>query len=370
VEALKAEKEALAAQKARLTADVASLETAMHIRREELHDMDRKAEAIERRMLEGVMNQSRMLLLAKGAKAPSPKKKPQGRDLRVPSDASALSAQTVTSSVPALKANHSLAMKSRPTIHRNVPGTADRRIMSLNQINHNVPTGASSALSTTSSLASQGLKRSHSVKTQYQRKPSWASKRDLLAPVENKENDDTLTEEHGEEPRSASPSVYLDDNTSDAGTERRTSLLSRGGSRQVSSSTYDPTTPGLDNESRMSYGTSDLSYGTGSYLTGSEIDRRTSLGSSANGIVGGSAGGVDEVIDEEGEEEEFHEMSEEDLTREAEDVPAPLQIAIPNSKEEEEARRLRYAIGSDSGLGTDLPTAALSSVAGGEYFHR
>jgi len=74
VEALKAEKEALAAQKSRMNADVSSLETALRIRRDELHEMDAKAEMIERRMLEGVMNQSRMLLLTKGAK-PAPLKK-------------------------------------------------------------------------------------------------------------------------------------------------------------------------------------------------------------------------------------------------------------------------------------------------------
>jgi len=359
VEALKAEKDALTAQKSRLAADVSALETAMHIRREELHEMDRKAEAIERRMLEGVMNQSRMLLLAKGAKAP-PKKKPQGRDLRIPSNASAISAQTVTSSVPAMKANHSLAMKSRPGLPRNgaLSNTAERRIMSLNQINNNVAYGGST-LSSTSSLASQGLKRSHSVKTQYPRKPSWANKRDLAAPVENKENDILSEESEDELQRPGSPSVY----GSDAATERRTSLLSGRDSYSTypEGSVTDGITPGID-ESRMSYGTSDLSYGTGSYMTGSEIDRRTSLGSSAGGVLGSAQ----EVIDEEPSEEEFHEMSD----GEAEGGAGAEQLQIEAAPVLDDKKRLYYAVASDSGLGTDMPTAALSSVNGDEYFRR
>jgi hypothetical protein len=366
VEALKAEKEALAAQKARLAADVSSLETAMHIRREELHDMDRKAEAIERRMLEGVMNQSRMLLLAKGAKPAPKKKQSQGRDLRIPSNSSAASAQTVTSSVPALKVSHSLAMKSRPGMQRNGPlsNTAERRIMSLNQINNNVPYGGS-ALSSTSSMASQNLKRSHSVKTQYPRKPSWVGKRDLLAPVENKENE-TLSEESEDElQRPHSPSMHADDAGSDAATERRTSLMSgrESFSTYADGSVADGITPGAD--SRMSYGTSDLSYGTGSYITGSEIDRRTSLGSSADGVVGAQS-----VIDEEPSEEEFHEMSEVEEEQHAiagTEEDAPLQIEGPPAEIGDIAKQLYYPAQSDSGLGTDVPTAALSSIDG-EYF--
>ena len=383
VEALKAEKEALAAQKARLHADVSSLETAMHIRRDELHEMDRKAEAIERRMLEGVMNQSRMLLLAKGAsKTPSPqKKKPQGRDLRVPSNASAASAQTVTSVVPSLKNSHALAMKSRPTIQRNAGGptanTPERRIMSLNQINNNA---AGRTAPTPASLVSggglQGLKRSHSVKTQSSfRKPSWASRQrdpsfaSVASVQEDKENETVHEDAEGEEAEQE-----FEDANSDAQTERRTSYLSA----TETTRTYDEgVTPGLESEdgTRMSYGTSDLSYmtGTGSYLSGSELDRRTSIGISANGVVG-----TQESIDENvvAEESEVGEDVEAD--------GAPLQIKASNDAEAgEEADELAELADvvrakkdvffdphdADSGLGTDIPTAALSSVGGdGGYF--
>jgi uncharacterized coiled-coil protein SlyX len=365
VEALRAEKEAMAAQKSRLAAELSSLETATHIRREELHEMDCKAEMIERRMLEGVMNQSRMLLLAKTNKAP-PKKKQQGRDLRVPSNTSAASAQTVTSSLPAMKPNHNLALKSRPTIQRQsaVPNSAERRIMSLNQINHNVPTGASafSSGSALSANGSQALKRSHSVKTQFSRKPSWGGKRDLSISSQNKENE-TLSEESEEEAqRPESRDTNFQEFGSDAGTERRTRYLSGTASRS-SYSVADDITPGAEEEQRMSYGTSDLSYGTGSYLTGSEIDRRTSLGSSANGVVG-----TQSPIEEEASEEEFHDLEGDDEEEAAlgAQQEEPLHIDTDVAAEEKQLQ-LAHAIGSDSGLGTDMPTAALSSV-GTDYF--
>ena len=369
VEALKAEKEALAAQKARLSADVSSLETAMHIRREELHDMDSKAEMIERRILEGVMNQSRMLLLAKKAKSP-PKKKSQGRDLRVPSNASATSAQTVTSSVPSLKPNHALALRSRPGMQRSgpTPNTAERRIMSLNQINHNVPTGAS-AFSPAPSLASNGAhlpKRSHSVKTHPTRKPSWIGRRDLSLTSHNKENE-TLDEESEDElQRPESRDADGHDFGSDAATERRTSYLSGtdSGMTYTDASVADGITPGTDDGERTSYGTSDLSYGTGSYMTGSEIDRRTSLGSSANGVLG-----MYSSIDEEPSEEEFHDLNDQDggvQTVAGAPLEAPSQIEPAPVAGEQKTNHV-YAPPSDSGLGTDMPTAALSSI-GGDYF--
>ena len=373
VEALRAEKEAMAAQKSRLAAELSSLETASHIRREELHEMDAKAETIERRMLEGVMNQSRMLLLAKSK--PPPKKKPQGRDLRVPSNSSAASAQTVTSSLPSLKPNHALALKSRPGMQRHsaIPNSAERRIMSLNQINHNVPSG-SAAFSNPTGLAAIGtgpLKRSHSVKTHFTRKPSWAGKRELSLSSQNKENEaETLPEGSESEEEALRPEVNPTEFGSEAGTERRTSYMS--GSESRYSYSVEGITPGAESEQRMSYGTSDLSYGTGSYLTGSEIDRRTSLASSAGGVVGLQA-----PIEEETDEEEFHDLEADEEEDEDEDEEAKQASLVAEMEEtlrldtsvadEEKQKQLEWRIGSDSGLGTDMPTARLSSV-GSEYF--
>lgn len=361
VNALKAEKDALAAQKARVNAEVSSMETALHIRRDELHAMDNKALAIERRMLEGVMSQSRMLLLSKATpKAPSPKKKPQGRDLRVPSTASATSAYTVTSSVPALKTGHNLVMKSRPNLQRNGPAsnTAERRIMSLNQITHNVPTAAHAFLPPTETKASllssmNNVKRSHSVKTNFmQRKPSWAGpKRNVSGTVHNKENE-TLSEEDED---AISPGA------SETGTvDRRMSHLS-GTSSYATGSYLEGETP--DDDQRLSYAPSDMTYDTrssylsGSYMTGSDIDdgRQTSIGGdSAVGVLGAETeaatenGTIDEEVETGAEQED--------------ETAAVLQSLEPPPN----AMKALYAPPSDSGLGTDCPTAMLSG--GEDYF--
>lgn len=63
---LRGEQEELVRKKSRLTADLSSLDTALRLRREELHEMETRAETLERRILEGVMDHSRLLLMAKG----------------------------------------------------------------------------------------------------------------------------------------------------------------------------------------------------------------------------------------------------------------------------------------------------------------
>ncbi|KAH9819770.1 Chromosome segregation atpase [Teratosphaeria destructans] len=375
VEALRAEKEALAGQKSRLQADVSSLETALHIRREELHEMDSKAEAIERRMLEGVMNQSRMLLLAKSTKPAAQKqKKPQGRDLRVPSNASAMSHQTATSTVPSLaKANHALAMKTRPGIFRNgpVPNSAERRIMSLNEISHNQGRGAQAFSTATPSLisnSSKSLKRSQSVK-QPQRNLSWGGKRNLTQTGGgNKENDISSVSEESEDELARDEELHSnaeDEDANSEATERRHSYLSgTGTSLTYGDRSYaDGETPGTDDGRRTSYGASDLSYGTGSYMTGSDVSagRDSLASSSAAGVVGvESAVGEDPREDDsEGEEEP--------------DAAEPLQLEAPRTpaddgiSEHDHAVKTQFAPPSDSGLGTDLPTAALSATEG-DYF--
>ena len=369
VETLKAEKEALGTQKSRLTAEVSSLETAMRIRREELHEMDLKAEAIERRMLEGVMNQSRMLLLAKTGKSP-PKKKSQGRDLRIPSTGSATSAQTVTSSLPSLKASHALAMRSRPGMQRNAPAasSAERRIMSLNQINHNIPTGGS-AFSPAPSLihgAPLSVKRSHSVKTPADRKATWAGQRSLGLAEYNKENAALSEISEDELQRPDSRGIQGDTGAASSDLVRKTSNTADARSAytytDADGSVADSTSLTADDASRYSFG-------TGSYLAGSEItDHRASIGSSATGRMSRTS-----VIIED-PEEEFHESNDAEMSEEEEeDAEAvggaqqeqAMQIAVPPSKLE----MAMYAPPSDSGLGTDAPpTAATASQVGSGYF--
>jgi hypothetical protein len=165
VSILKAEQEDLAHQKMRLSADVSSLEMALRIRREELHAMEARAEGLERRILEGVIDHSRALLISKSNK---------GRDAmsrkRVPSRATSTTGSIVSNATSrssyTTQSAVSMAMSgNRATVNApiNNPAGTSRRILSLNQITHNVPTG--------------GFKRSHSVKTPggsgALRKSSW-----------------------------------------------------------------------------------------------------------------------------------------------------------------------------------------------------
>ena len=228
VASLQVERENLANQKVRLTGEVSSLHTALEIRREELHIMDAKADTLERRILNGIMDHSRALMIAKGApKSPSKLKKPMSAD--VSADASKLMPPPSTAA-----SGLSMALKPRPAIRRNGPpaNPASRRIHSLSQISGNSPTGAQAYQIPGASMSNNNsLKRSHSVKTNYMRKGSWNGR--PSATVANKENQ-VLSEEDENEEGLAVASTHMDednsiieedqdeDHHSEAGTERRT----------------------------------------------------------------------------------------------------------------------------------------------------
>ncbi|GAB1313639.1 Transport protein USO1 [Madurella fahalii] len=198
---LRADQESLSRQKTRLTADLSSLDTALRLRREELHDMEARAESLERRILEGVMDHSRVLLMAKTNRANN------GRDSmsrkRVSStqkSAESTGPSTPTNGNAKPRSVINMAMSARSKT--NTPTNSSRRILSLSQITNNVPTG--------------GVKRSQSVRTPgaagRQRKTSWAAPTsgaaakgygDLGGDMDDKENMDLREEEEDESRRSS-----------------------------------------------------------------------------------------------------------------------------------------------------------------------
>ncbi|EHK15900.1 uncharacterized protein TRIVIDRAFT_232406 [Trichoderma virens Gv29-8] len=174
---LRTEQEGLMKQKTRLTGDVSALETALRLRKEELLEMELRAEGLERRIFNGVMDHSRVLLFGKKAKGGAESmnrkrvKKPAGED------------GTSTSRVIPTHLS-----SARTPMAPGQTGTP-RRIASLSQMTKNV--------------ASSTITRSHSVKTPTvsvngHRKRSWggtAQKSGLSE--ENKENlsvDETVEE--------------------------------------------------------------------------------------------------------------------------------------------------------------------------------
>lgn len=171
VASLRNEQDDMLRHKARTAADIASLETALRLRREELHAMDARAEGLERRILEGVLDHSRALLMTKGAASGnrrnrgdvmSRKRVPGARSSLPPGgggdDASHNATTTTTTPTRSSMKKSAVVSMTRLTPKQNGGGAGNaaannnnRRILSLSQMSHNVPTG--------------GVSRSQSVRT-------------------------------------------------------------------------------------------------------------------------------------------------------------------------------------------------------------
>ena len=318
---LKLENEELMNQSKRLSMEVAGLEMAVNLRREEMVEMERRAGVLEKRILEGVMDHARGVLLSKNKPSGSAKRKREAekeRDRvlslkRVPSAASTSTVDTtstakgtVTSTTPSVLGSAvSMALKKRERLSSprasNVGLVKERRILSTSHVQGNSrrsilgETADQQAMMLapikTSSPGFVGLKRSQSVKsnpsTYYGgRKASWAG-RDSLASSENKENEEVavLKEEDEDEEGDDGMDTPTDD-TSDCGTERRTS--------------YTETVEGSD------IYTDSLAYGTGSSLSTDSGARSVSYASTTQGEISGQRG---QAEDDEDKEEAVHPRS-------------------------------------------------------------
>lgn len=352
VQELLREKDELIALKAKMQADLSSLETALQIRREELHVMEARADGLERRILDGVLDHSRSLLTT--SRPPSSLKDMNLK--RVVSSASNATATTRASSmattVPsmqhsAVSSGVGMALKRRQPPRTSGTSTAsgkpDRRILSLSTLgaNKGATTDRSLVLANpliaggtakASGWGAGGLKRSHSVKSNFPvRKTSWSGTKavgmyadDGIDEGEDKEN--SVLDEEDEE----------DVEGSQAGTERRTSY----------SGTYS---------------------GTGSYVDGSTVDgedKRTSYAASTVGTVGATDEGM--TVDGDGESEAGSAREEEG---EAEGNNLYLgREAYQDDPNASKGGMVVFGHPSDSGIGTDIPTAQLDG--GSDYFRR
>jgi hypothetical protein len=138
------------------------------------------------------------------------------------------------------------------------------------------------------------------------------------------------------------------------------------------SSYLDGPTPASENGARFSFEPSEYTYGTGSYMTGSETDRRDSLESTINGTVG-----IPSTLEEESELSqaaagaEQHEPEQSELSVDHSDdgvEDTMMQLEAPPSMDQ--IMKGQYAPPSDSGLGTDLPTVEMESRRGSDYFQQ
>ncbi|KZF25253.1 hypothetical protein L228DRAFT_236371 [Xylona heveae TC161] len=362
VNELRVEKDGLGAQKLRLHAEVSSLETALAIRREELAAMEVRAEVLERRILEGVIDHSRALLVSRPSKNPA--------NMNLKRVASTKSQGPRESTGPASRKTASqglgMALKSRAPTQRNggAPDPAGRRILSLNQITNNVPTGrkALSAMPGPIEKGLNNLKRSHSVRSTYLRKESWGSGRNRLETA-NKENE-ILHEGDAED----------DGELSDAGTEcRRTSY----GASSVADSSLaygSEATPRPISNRSVSYAATESSLADHSDLTSraGETERSMSFVSDSASHVTydsevASRAGTESVLDHENlSTADRRSSSGSTLGAGAvlDEEPANNEVS-----HEEGGKMVLFGAPSDSGIGSELPTAALSaSGTDGDYF--
>ncbi len=342
-------KDNLLAQRSKMQADLSSLHTALEIRREELQVMEARADGLERRILDGVLDHSRSLLTTSRPQS-SLKEMNLKRVTSSASNATTVTrASTAGTTMPSLTASTvssgiGMALKRRQapksTSPSSVTGIGDRRILSLSTLGANKGPGAerSMVLANPSGIGGTakgngfGVKRSHSVKSNFPvRKASWGGTKALgmygdggLDDGDDKEN--SILDEADEEE---------DIEGSEAGTERRTSY----------SGTYT---------------------GTGSYGEGSTVssdDRRISYAASTIGTVGNK-----DDISQEAEEldSEPESVNEEEHDVGGEDYHNDLMATrgqISNAGE-----MIVFGPPSDSGIGTDIPTTALEG--GSDYFKR
>lgn len=358
VQELLKEKEELSTLKSKMQADLSSLETALQIRREELHVMEARADGLERRILDGVLDHSRSLLTTSRPQS-SLKEMNLKRVVSTASNATGSTrASTVATTVP-LKTNSAvssgvgMALKRRPPPRASGTSTSsgkgDRRILSLSTLGANKGAAGERSMvlanpsimggtTKASGWGAGGLKRSHSVKSNFPvRKTSWNGTKTPGMygdePIDEGDKENSVLDEEDEE----------DVEGSEAGTERRTSY----------SGTYS---------------------GTGSYGDGSTIpddDKRTSYAASTIGTVGTRDFATTEDGEEESQLESAHEEEAEPderalyLGRDAyqEDSAAAAKGEISNAGE-----MIVFTPPADSGIGTDIPTAQLEG--GSDYFKR
>jgi hypothetical protein len=282
---MRREQEGLSNQTKRLTRDVAKLETALNIRQVEMRDMNARAEILERRILEGLVNQARSVKPPRNLKKKiSPAERDASMSLkRVPSAASTVKAKiSVKDTSSTIGSAVGMALKKRTALGNHVKASStprtsavDRRILSTSHVTgnrgRNTPEMALVLAPVPKSTGFASLKRSQSVKSNPSsylngRKASWNG---VPSDLTDKENYSQNPDDSGS-----------DDAGSDADTERRTSY---GTSVMYSDS---------------------LAYGTASSLSG----RSASCASSIVGTINGQADSIAEE-DEENEVYEDHETA-------------------------------------------------------------
>ena len=316
IQSLKSEKDGMVAQNTKLGKELSGLEMALELRHEEMRVMEERAGSLEKRILEGVLDHARTVLINRpnSQQSMNLKRSSTSRSRKVSGATTASTTSTSTTKDPRsiLGSGVGMAVNRRPqgASGANAPshGTNERRILSLSHVTSN---RGACPRQTSGSSGLTDLKRSHSVKSNFaQRKASWGGRNSIA----NKENESFLEEDEQQS-----------GDESDAATERRTS--------------YTGTV------------TDSMLYGTGSTVSS---NRRTSTGSSTKGLVAGTNSLAGESVNGDdqqdgGADDEYHEAEDQTPNQ---DVPA---MGYQGDGVEDDGDRKMVLYGqSDSGLGTEV----------------
>ena len=326
--------------RSKLQAELSSLETALQIRKEDMHVMESRAEKLERRIIDGVLDQSRSALLGNRPSAnlnAMNLKRVTSTSSQATTTAAGNPAGTLTrterptklsttSTSNALSNTVEKALKRRqiPSAAASPAGSirADRRILSLSTISGNrgssrdpVSDGSAKAAKGNLGLGLGALKRSHSVKSSLpSRNTSWGGSKQLdpYSQVSGLDKENSVLEE--------------EDESGNAGIDRTSSFSETSSDAE------------LDTESYASKS-----------ITGSVSNISRHLRYSTSSIVA--------TVDESDREEQ-------------EDVPKPrnqLQLYTGTQAFDEGAVDKHMVLfGKDSGIGSELPTASLEN--NGRFF--
>ena len=249
---LQQEEKQMMSYRAKLQAELSSIETALEIRKEEMHIMESRAEKLERRIIDGVLDQSRSALLGSrplsGLNVMNLKRIPSATSHMTATKGinTATSTRTGTSTKPTNASTSSTlsntlgkALKRRQAgpISASPAGSTrgDRRILSLSTISGNkgaaketlalIDPGSKIAKESTTTVGLSALKRSHSVKSSLpSRNTSWgASKPRNLStqpPDMDKENNVLAEADESSDAGTETPSNYTKTcNGTDLGTD-------------------------------------------------------------------------------------------------------------------------------------------------------
>ncbi|KAJ5364314.1 uncharacterized protein N7496_010027 [Penicillium cataractarum] len=364
IHTLKNEKDELVKQNAKLSKEVSGLETALEIRHEEMQQMEERADGLEKRILEGVLDHARSVLLSRSgsvhamnlkrnrsirssrARARSPSVMSTASTARDSKEARSLLGNGVGM---ALKRRTPASLQSGPTpIQPNIG--KERRILSLSHVTGN--RGADRQVSANSGITS--LKRSHSVKSNYSLRKTSLPVRTSIA---NKENE-AFPEE--EEPESEAESH--------AGTERRSSYATTDRKTSYAETCTDSMCSGVtESVASTDRRTSGMSTGTVemSTIDGHEDVAASTIADDDQSYVSGRESESDDddartarEDDDENDEEEAKDPETEDEYEAHDETDRPISpISDTASAMEAEVLKMLEPAG-DSALGTESAISA------------